>query len=133
MSNDSATFAWPGAALGDTWGSDDNETSNRYGPVDVLDVINGYGGSIANSQGAWEFQVEQWTDIELDAAVVQALVDGQYGIAVWRDTTGVNLDLAAKEHQGGEFAAKLVVHGAAAAVNSSNKMASTWGALKSIR
>jgi hypothetical protein len=134
VSDDSATFLWPGAALGDSWGDQDNDGLTRYGPVDALDVINGFGGSVVNSQGVWDFVVDQWTDIELDAAVVQALVDGQYGIAVWRDTTSVNLDLASREWQGGANAAKLTVHAVnASAVNSRDKLASKWGTIKSIQ
>ncbi|MFC1714323.1 hypothetical protein ACFL6S_11705 [Candidatus Poribacteria bacterium] len=131
---DSATFLWPGAALGDTWGDQNNDGLARYGEIDVLDVINGFGGSVANSQGAWDFTVDQRTDVELDAAVVQALVDGQYGIAVLRDNTSVNLDLASREWQDGANAATLIVHAAdASAVDPGGKLASTWGILKSVR
>jgi hypothetical protein len=131
QSEDSATYSWPGKDIAKTWGKDDNEPSDRYGPVDILDVINGYGDSILNSEGIWDFNVGEWTDIELDAELVQGLVDGdQYGIVVWRDTVGVNLDLSSREDAGGQFAAKLVVRGGGKAVNASGKLASTWGALK---
>lgn len=135
QSDDSATFLWPGAPLGDSWGDQNNDGLSRYGEVDVLDVINGFGGSIANSQGVWDFVDNEWTDIELDAELVQGLVDGtQYGIAVWRDTTDVNMDLASREWQGGANAARLIVHAAGpSAVNPDSKTTTTWGTLKSMR
>lgn len=133
VSDDSATFLWPGGDLGDTWGKDDNDGQARYGPVDVLDVINGNGGSIVNSLPLWDFAVTEWTDIELDAELIQSLVDGeQYGIVIWRNTVGVNLDLAAQEQE--MFAPKLIVRtGGGRAVDASDKLASTWGTLKSVR
>lgn len=132
VSEDSGTFLWPGEEIADTWGEDDNELSDRYGPIDVLDVVNGFGGSILNSQGLWDFKVGEWTNIELDAELVQGLVDGeQYGIAIWRETVGVNLDLASREHQDGQFAAKLVVRSSGVAVDAYGKLGSTWGELKS--
>jgi len=75
------------------------------------------------------------TDIELDAELAQGLVDGtQYGIAVWRDTTDVNMDLASREWQGGANAARLIVHAAGpSAVNPDSKTTTTWGTLKSMR
>ncbi len=131
VSADSATFLWPGAGVGDSWADQDNDGLTRYGPADALDVVGGFGGSVVNSQEAWDFAVDQRTDIELDAAVVQALVDGQYGIAVLRNDTSVNLDLASRETAN---AATLVVHAAdASAVNPGGKLASTWGILKSTR
>ncbi len=134
QSDDSATFLWHGASLGDSWGDQNNDGLSRYGEVDVLDVISGFGGSIANSQGVWDFWDNEWTDIELDAELVQGLVDGQYGIAVWRDTTDVNMDLASQEWQDGANAAKLVVHAAgASAVSPGGKTTATWGSLKSMR
>ena len=52
--------------------------------INVLDVINGQGGSIENDDGRWKFAPKTWTDIELDAEFVQGLVDGtHYGIAIW--------------------------------------------------
>lgn len=130
-SEESATYICPGKDIAKTWGKDDNEPSDRYGPIDVLDVINGYGDSILNSEGLWDFVVGEWTDIELDAELVQGLVDGeQYGIVVWRDTVGVNLDLSSREDAGGDFAAKLVVRGGGKSVDASGKLTSTWGALK---
>jgi hypothetical protein len=131
VSNDSATFLWPGGDLGDTWGKDNNDGLDRYGPVDVLDVVNGNGDSIVNSQGMWDFTVEEWTDIELDAELVQSLVDGeQYGIVIWRNTVGVNLDLTSREQE--MFSPKLIVHTRTGgrAVDAHGKMASTWGSLK---
>jgi hypothetical protein len=129
---DSACYVWP--ADQETWGDDNNENSDRYGPIDALDVVNGNGSSILNSQPVWEFRTDQWTDIELDAELVQGLIDGsQYGIAVWRDTTGVNLDLASRERDGGAFAAKLTVQATPSAVSPGGKAASTWGILKSMR
>ena len=131
VSADSGTYLWPGKEIADTWGEDNNELSDRYGPIDVMDVINGFGDSIANSQGMWDFEVGEWTNIELDAELVQGLVDGeQYGIIIWRETVGVNLDLASKEHAGGDFAAKLVVRSTGKAVDAHGKLASTWGYLK---
>lgn len=133
VSDDSATFLWPGEEIDDTWGDEDTDGEARYGPVDVLDVINGNGDSILNEEGIWEFVAGEWTDIELDAELVQGLVDGeQYGIVIWRDSIGVNLDLASQEHQGGQFAAKLVVHASGVAVNARGKLAASWGILKSI-
>jgi len=133
VSDDSATFLWPGGDLGDTWGKDENDGQSRYGQVDVLDVINGNGGSIVNSQPIWDFVVTEWTDIELDAELVQSLVDGeQYGIVIWRDTVGVNLDLAAREQE--MFVPKLIVHtGFSRTVDVSGKLVSTWGTLKAMR
>jgi hypothetical protein len=133
VSDDSATFLWPGGDLGDTWGEDDNDGLARYGPVDVLDVINGNGGSIVNSQPMWDFAVTEWTDIELDAELIQGLVDGeQYGIVIWRNTVGVNLDLAAREQE--MFVPKLIVRtGGGKAVDAPGKLASTWGTLRSMR
>ncbi|MFC1714322.1 hypothetical protein ACFL6S_11700 [Candidatus Poribacteria bacterium] len=134
VSEDSATFLWPGKEIADSWGDDNNDGQARYGPVDALDVINGNGGSIVNSQGLWDFVVTEWTEIELDAELVQGLVDGeQYGIAIWRDTVGVNLDLASRENADGAFAATLVVTTSGVAVDVHGKLASTWGTLKSIR
>jgi hypothetical protein len=134
-STDSATYLWPGAALGATWGADNNEGSDRYGPIDARDVINGFGGSIVNSNGEMTFAPETRSEIELDAELVQGLVDGtQYGIVLWRDSTDMNLDLASREWQGGAEGPRLIVHtGGPAAVNPGDKMASTWGALKSVR
>ncbi len=133
VSEDSATFLWPGKELGDTWGDDNNDGQSRYGPIDALDVINGNGDSILNSLGIWEFVVTEWTEIELDAELVQGLIDGdQYGIIVWRNSTGVNLDLASRENADGKFAARLVVTTSGVAVDVRGKLASTWGTLKSI-
>ncbi len=134
-SEDSATFDWPGKEIAKTWGKDDNDGLGRNAvQVNVMDVILGFGDSILNSEGVWNFEVNQWTDIELDAELVQGLVDGsQYGIVVWRDTVGVNLDLASQEDAGGLNTAKLVVRSSGFAVDAHGKLASTWGALKSIR
>ena len=128
---ESATFLWPGEAVGETWGEDNEEKSDRYGPIDALDVTGGFGGSLVNEEGVWEFQVGEWTDIELDAELVQGLVDGtQYGIAVMRNSVGVNLDLASKEHAGGDFTAQLVVDSRGFAVDANGKLTTTWGAMK---
>ena len=130
----SATFSWPGAAISPTWGDTDNDGNERNGyPINALDVINGFGGSIVNSQVAWTFRVGEWTDITLDAELVQGLVEGsQYGVIVWRDSTGVNLDLASREDAGGANAARLVVHASeASAVNPGSKVTSAWGKIKS--
>jgi len=132
--DNSATFSWPGAAISATWGDADNDGNERNGfPINVLDVINGFGGSIVNSEPIWNFTVGEWTDITLDAELAQGLVDGsQYGIVVWRDSTGVNLDLASREDAGGANAATLVVQASeASAVNSNGKVTSTWAAIKS--
>jgi hypothetical protein len=133
VSDDSATFLWPGGDLGDTWGKDENDGQSRYGQTDVMDVVNGFGDSIVNSQKMWDFMVGEWTDIELDAELVQGLVDGeQYGIAITRETVGVNLDLAAREQE--MFAPKLIVHtGSIKSVDAFGKLTSTWGTIKSIR
>lgn len=134
VDDNSATFSWPGAAVGDAWGDDDNDGNERNGfPINVLDVINGFGGSIVNSETIWTFTVGEWTDIILDAELAQGLVDGtQYGIVVWRDSVGVNLDLASREDAGGANAATLVVQaGEASAVNPGSKVTSTWAAIKS--
>lgn len=132
VSDDSSTFLWPGGHLGDSWGDQNNDGLSRYGEVDALDVINGFGGSILNSNGVMTFKPDERSEIELDAELVQGLVDGsQYGVVVWRDTTGINLDLASREWQGGANAATLIVHATAAAVSPGGKMALTWGALKS--
>jgi len=133
VSEDSATFLWPGEEIEETWGEDDTDGEARYGPVDVLDVINGNGDSILNAEGLWEFEIGEWTDIELDEELVQGLVDGeQYGIVIWRDAINVNLDLASREHLAGDFAATFVVHSSGVAVNARGKLAATWGILKSI-
>ena len=132
--DNSATFSWPGAAISPTWGDVDNDGAERNGfPINALDVINGFGGSIVNSQLVWTFRVGEWTDITLDAELAQGLVDGsQYGIVVWRDSTGVNLDLASREDAGGANAATLVVQAVeASAVNPGSKVTSTWAAIKS--
>lgn len=130
-SKDSATYISPGKDIDKEWGEDNNEPSDRYGPIDVLDVINGYGDSILNSEGIWDFVVGEWTDIDLDEELVQGLVDGeQYGIVVWRDTVGVNLDLSSREDAGGQFAAKLVVRGGGKAINARSKLTSTWASVK---
>jgi hypothetical protein len=130
---ETATFDWPGKEIAKTWGDDDNDGQGRNGvQVNVMDVINGYGDSILNSQGGWDFKAGEWTDIELDAELVQGLVDGeQYGIVVWRETVGVNLDLSSREDAGGNFTAKLVVHSTGAAVDANGKLACSWGELKS--
>ena len=131
--SESATYAWPGAAAGAAWGSADEEPSNRYGPNDAMDVIGGFGGSIANSVGEFTFIPETWTDIALDAALVQGLVDGtQYGIAITRNSVGVNLDLASREYQGGALAATLVVDMTVTDVEAQGKLAATWGELKGL-
>jgi hypothetical protein len=128
----SATFLWPGKAIDKTWGEENEEKSDRYGPIDALDVTGGFGGSILNKEGVWEFQVGKWTDIELDAELVQGLVDGtQYGVAVMRNSIGVNLDLASKEHAGGDFAARLVVQSRGFFVAPNGKLTTTWGIVKS--
>jgi len=134
QSEDSATFDWPGKEIAKTWGEDDTDGLGRNGvQVNVMDVMLGFGGSILNTEGIWDFEAGQWTDIELDAELVQGLVDGtQYGIVVWRDTVGVNLDLASREDAGGQNTAKLVVHSSGSSVGVHGKLASTWGALKSI-
>jgi len=134
VDDNSATFSWPGAAIGPTWGDADNDGNERNGfPINALDVINGFGGSIENSEPVWNFTVGEWTDIILDAELVQGLIDGsQYGIAVWRDSTGVNLDLASREDAGGANAAMLVVNAIEpSAVNPGSKVTSVWGAIKS--
>jgi len=135
QSKDSATFDWPGEEIAKTWGKDDNDGLGRNGvQVNVMDVILGFGDSILNSEGIWNFEAGQWTDIELDAELVQGLFDGtQYGIVVWRDTVGVNLDLASREDAGGQNTAKLVVRAGGSTVDVHSKLASTWGALKSTR
>lgn len=134
-SKDSATFDWPGKDIAKTWGGNDNDGLGRNGvQINVMDVILGFGGSILNSEGRWDFQVGQWTKIELDAELVQGLVDGaQYGIVVWRDTVGVNLDLASREDSGGQNTARLIVRASGFAVDADGKLASTWGAIKSMR
>ena len=133
-SEDSATYSWPGKDIAKSWGKDNDDPTDRYGPIDVLDVINGYSESILNSEGIWDFVVGEWTDIELDAELVQGLIDGeQYGIVVWRDTVGVNLDLSSREDAGGQFAAKLVVRGSGKAVNAHGKLTSTWAGVKAQR
>lgn len=134
-SEDSATFDWPGKEIGKTWGKDDNDGQDKNGvQVNVLDVILGFGDSILNSEGNWDFEAGKWSDIELDAELVQGLIDGtQYGIVVWRDTVGVNLDLASQEDAGGQNTAKLTVNAGGSAVKAHGKLASTWGELKSIR
>jgi len=76
--------------------------------------------------------VGEWTDIELGAELAQGLIDGeQYGIVVWRDTVGVNLDLASREDAGGAFSAKLVVRSGGMDIDSEGKLTSAWGKIKS--
>jgi hypothetical protein len=130
--DNSATYDWPGKDIDKSWGDDDNDGLGRNGVViNVEDVINGFGGSIVNSVGIWDFVVGEWTEITLDAELVQGLADGdQYGIVVWRDTVGVNLDLASREDAGGANAAKLVVHSGGGAVDAHDKLATTWAELK---
>ena len=133
VDKESATFLWPGKAIAKTWGKDNGEKTDRYGPIDVLDVVGGFGGSILNKEGIWEFQVGEWTDIELDAELVQGLVDGtQYGVAVMRNSVGVNLDLSSREKALGKFSPKLVVQARAFPVQSRGKLASRWGEFKLI-
>ncbi len=127
----SATFVWPGEEIAETWGDDNEELSDRYGETDALDVTGGFGGSIANDEGMWEFVEGEWTDIELDADLVDALMNGgHYGIAVMRDSVGVNLDLASREFAAGENEARLVVDSSGLAVDASDRAASLWGAIK---
>ena len=87
QSMESATFDWPGEEIAESWGEDDNDGEGRNGyQVNAMDVINGNGDSILNSVGLRDFKVGEWTEIELDAELVQGLVDGeQYGIVVWRE------------------------------------------------
>lgn len=129
---DSATFDWPGKAIADEWAEEDNDGLGRNGvAINAEDVINGFGDSIVNSEGVWDFVVGEWTEIILDAELVQGLADGtQYGIVVWRNTVGVNLDLASREDAGGANAAKLVVHSGGGAVDARDKLATTWAELK---
>ncbi len=129
---DSATYDWPGEDVGDEWGDDDNDGLGRNGlQITVEDVINGSGDSILNSEPIWKFTVGEWTDIVLDEELVQGLADGtQYGIVVWRDTVGVNLDLSSKEDAGGDNTARLVVHSGGGAVDAHDKLAATWAELK---
>jgi hypothetical protein len=128
----SATYDWPGKDIADEWGDDDNDGLGRNGvQITVEDVINGQGGSIVNSEPIWDFTVGEWTEITLDRELVQGLADGtQYGIVVWRNTVGVNLDLASKESAGGANAAKLVVQSGGGAVDARDKLATTWAELK---
>lgn len=131
---ESATFIWPGEPIAETWGDDNEELSDRYGPTDALDVTGGFGGSIVNGEGFWEFTVDEWTDIELDAELVQGLMDGeQYGIAVMRNSVGVNLDLSSREAGGGVNAPRLVVESSGLAVEARDKAASVWGDIKDAR
>lgn len=124
----SATFIWPGEAVADEWGDDNEELSDRYGETDALDVTGGFGGSIVNSEGFWEFTVDEWTDIELDAELVQSLVDGeQFGIAVLRNNIGTNLDLSSRETVN---VPRLVVDSSGLAVGAQNKAASVWAGIK---
>lgn len=131
---ESATFIWPGEPVAETWGDDNEEPSDRYGETDALDVTGGYGGSIMNEEGFWEFTEGEWTDIELDGDLVQGLMDGDhYGIAVLRNSVGVNLDLASRELGGGDSAARLFVESTGFAVQARDKAASTWAYLKGAR
>ena len=142
-----ATFDWPGRAIGPTWGKTDNDGKERNGvSINVLDVINGQGGSIENEDGRWKFAPKTWTDIELDAEFVQALVDGtQYGIVIWTTHDDIGIEFAAKEParhnppkednpKEGKNAAKLVVEsGGFLAVDVHGKLASMWGEIKSMK
>jgi len=132
---ESSTYDYPGGDLGKKWADKDYDGEGRNGiQITVQDVINGFGGSIINSNGMMKFDVNKWSEIELDEELVQGLVDGeQYGIVVWQPDIGINLDLASREESGGEHAAKLVVHSSGAAVKLIDKLASTWGKLKAAR
>ena len=131
---DAASYAWPGDPIDDEWDAGNEEPSDRYGPNDAMDVVGGFGGSIVNTEGNWEFNVGEWTEITLDEELVQGLVDGdQYGIAILRNSVGVNLDLASKEHQGGSFTATLEVESTGLDVEPQDKLASSWGKLKVAR
>ncbi len=131
FSETSATYVWPGEDIAETWGEDNEELSDRYGETDALDVTGGFGGSILNSEGFWEFVVDEWTDIDLDAELVQGLMDGeQYGIAVMRNSVGVNLDLSSREAGGGVNAPRLVVDSSGLAVGAQDKAASVWATIK---
>ena len=142
-----ATFDWPGRAIGPTWGITDNDGKEENGvSINVLDVINGQGGSIENDDGRWKFAPKTWTDIELDAEFVQGLVDGtHYGIAIWTTHDDIGIEFAAREParhnppkednpKEGKHVAKLVVEsGGFLAVDAQGKLASTWGDIKSMR
>jgi hypothetical protein len=127
----SASFVWPGEEIDEVWGDDNEEFSDRYGDTDALDVTGGFGGSLANDEGIWEFSDGEWTDIDLDADLVDALMNGgHYGIAVMRNSTGVNLDLASREFAAGDNAARLVVESSGLAVDANDRAASLWGSIK---
>ena len=139
-----ATFDWPGRAIAKTWGKTDNDGKERNGfPINVLDVINGNGGSIENDDGRWKFGPKTRTDIELDAALVQGLVDGtQYGIAIWTTHDDIGIEFAAREParhnepkednpKEGKHVATLVVESSGfLAADPRGKLASTWGTIK---
>lgn len=131
---ESSTYDYPGGDLGEEWAEEDNDGEGRNGvQITVQDVINGLGGSIINSVGAVICKPNEWINFELDEELVQGLVDGeQYGIAIWQDGWG-NLDFSSKERNEGEDAAELVVQSSGADVQPTDKLASTWGKLKSIR
>ena len=127
----SATYVWPGEEIAETWGDDNEELSDRYGDTDVLDVTGGFGDSLANDEGIWDFADGEWTDIELDTDLVDGLMNGgHYGIAVMRNSIGVNLDLASREFAGGDNQARLVVDSSGLAVDARDRATSLWGSIK---
>ena len=142
-----ATFDWPGRAIAPTWGKMDHDGKERNGvSINVLDVINGHGGSIENEDGRWKFAPKTRTDIELDAEFVQGLVDGtQYGIAIWTTHDDIGIEFAAKEparhnapkednpNEGKHVATLVVESGGFLGVDAQGKLASTWGDIKSMR
>ncbi len=122
---------WPGEEIAETWGDDNEELSDRYGDTDVLDVTGGFGDSLANDEGIWDFADGEWTDIELDTDLVDGLMNGgHYGIAVMRNSIGVNLDLASREFAGGDNQARLVVDSSGLAVDARDRATSLWGSIK---
>ncbi|MEK7397607.1 MAG: hypothetical protein AAB116_11795 [Candidatus Poribacteria bacterium] len=133
VTDKSSTYDYPGGDQGLKWAEKDFDVNGRNGvQITVEDAINGLGGSVLNPAiPEAVFEVNKWTEIPLDAKVIQPLIDGkQYGIVIWQPDTGKNIDIASKENGGGQNSAVLLVRASGASVDSVEKLASKWGSLK---
>ncbi len=114
-----------------SWENDPGYATFPVGGQGGAVTTNGVIDGLVNSIKEINLELNEWTEVELDAELVQGLVDGeQYGIAM-KQAGWSNLDIASKESGNGEFAAKLVVHvDHLRAVKPSGKLTTTWAQMK---
>ncbi|HGE69239.1 TPA: hypothetical protein ENX78_00290 [Candidatus Poribacteria bacterium] len=133
VTDKASTYDYPGGELGMKWADKDYDGNGRNGvQITVEDVINGLGGSVLNSEiPEATFAVNKWTEIPIEAKVIQPLIDEkQYGIVIWQPDIGKNIDIASKENAGGQNSAVLLVRARGAYVSSLEKVVSTWAMIK---